>query len=399
MFALNLLSRALAGAAALAGWAAADPGAALLEAEMGRYRAASGSPETQALEGRAVLPFYRAWHARLGAAAAVAPPSRLKSRVLSQVAVLAGSLGDPAAAADAARRRAALPASAVGASEWCDAAFQLALHSERAAGESPTAAQVAAVVADQDGARARLRALTAADRRGAGFTLVMALQGLGEAAEWRRDRGRHAEAAAILDEAVDLSAALLADRPAGPAGPPGLRFPAEGLRPPALLVRRASAEVAAGDPAAATATLRRAAKAAKAREGGDPPTPPSLLALRVAEGADPGGAGGDWLGAWLTREPPDAGTDTALAELAFARDDAGRDAEALTLLNEMWRKGALDGLPPDRFRRSRHSEALHRLRALFRRDGADGRAAEVAEDLRARFPDEPGMRFFPRRPR
>ena len=299
----------------------------------------------------------------------------------------------------------------------------------------------------------RLAAWTAGERP-RGLTAVMALQELDRSAADHRAAGRPANAARLLAPAADLAAAMRANADARRANP---RFDPAGERadfllglaadPAAFLARLTGAHLAAGDTDAAAAAFRRAvayghARSVRvafydavgaAREAGgpvggpvglppagfppggrflgpgggagdsaavadrEPPalTPPSRLALRVAEETGFGGPGGDFALRYLTIRPRDAGTDTAAAELAFGLQDAGRDGDALSLLWGLYKTGNLARVPdePDGRRRSRHAEGLARLRGLLRNAGDAGAADGVAAAFRNAFPDDPRARF------
>ena len=317
--------------------------------------------------------FFREWHDRLAAVAAQSDDDDpAKYSVLATMTTLAVTVGDTPAAIAAAEQRAALPGTAP---KRADAAIWLAGVHRDALEQNPTPAELSNVAAVQDATLALYEAVPAEDRRGS--LAASGIQFLLQAADVRARLDRHGAAAERLGLAVSEL-----DRNF-PEGAHARTLLGEMGETNYLLNRRAVEEVAAGDDAAATASVTELV--------GDGTVPASAVVFKVANGAGLGDKGGTFLLNWLAEHPADDYTPRVKAALAFALDDAGRDVEALPLLLELREQdaAALAPLKAGVMDRPPYATVLYRLEKLLRDEGATELAKEVEADYRRRYPKDP----------
>ena len=314
----------------------------------------------------AALRFDQEWHDRLAAAADGAADGEMKSLLLEGASVLF-SLGDLTAAAT----EAVAAADAATDPQQRSVALQQLMSVRRAALlRDPGDAERRAAVAAAD------RFLAAADAVPEGrrhpMVVLSAVDAARTAAEARGELGDHAGAVADLERALGYREAAA-----------GLGDFAETLPDvTGLKINRAAALVRAERPADAAAAI--------AEITADSAVAPTLVAFQTAREAGPGGAGGTFLLDWLADNPRDDWTPPVTAALAFALDDAGRDADALPLMVDLRdnHRASLLPMKAGPAGRTPYASLLVRLAGLLRDAGAVGEAAAVADEVRDRFPDD-----------
>ena len=357
------------GVAPAAPAAAADRPDAALQAVLDLYHEASDDLGRSGRTAATAAVFYREWHDRIMAVAADAPRSELKAQLLNKASVLSYALSDlPAAAAEA--------RASIAASDDEGYAIYTRMHlanvEQVAALRSPGVAErVAALAAFDDFQAAAERA---PEGKRDSIVRVQRVHVAKAAAGLRTDLGEDDAAVAEYDAALRFLADVASDE--------GLRFLMPDTDPTPLEMDRAAALVRAGDAGAAAAAIDAIA--------GRTPIPKSLIAAKVGSSAGLGGPGGTFLLDWLESAPADDYSVRAKAAVAFALDDADRDADALPLLLDLRENhaGDLANLEAGVMGQQPYASVLVRLGTLLADRGMTDLAAEVAGEAAERYPDD-----------